>query len=570
MITYSDTYFFAERMSTRILANRFELEKQLSQTDVSAVYLGCDRQQLQRPSCVITAIRYRQREMRHRLEREAQVIQQLGQAPQVPSVLAYFHLAAGQGVTAQEQSSPGGASRSHTMPPPEAHPDVSSTQPSASEPSPSQEHSTFYIVQDHVLGHPLSTEITPPKKLSESYVAKLLQDVLVALCNVHRHRQVHQNLHPQNLIRQDFDGQIFLTEFGGLSRLSRSEIGPDGKLHITVPVSPHPYLAPEQLQPDYAENPKPASDLYALGLIAIEALTGQPHYDLSYDPNKGLLWREGVNVSLPLAEFIDRLVRHQLDDRFADAAAALNTLRLGRDRYQVAHDSRLNTVIASPGRAANRSAPNRSQLSSGQTSFSTASKSYRLSNANPYLFKILTGSLAVLIALGVGVKTFQWGQYRLTQLPQTWGNWRAKSKYPEAKPGELTALLQDGSIQLRPAAASAFWEMVAAASADDVKLYALAGYQPQTVSEQTAGETARNDYMTGYAIAIGGTEESQDWRLDFAQSEAFQWLKANARDYGFELSVLEKGLLGSMSPEPWHWRYTGDEQSEKIFEGSGQ
>ena len=549
-------------MSTQLLVDRFELKKQLSETDVSSVYLGCDRQYLQRPSCVITAIHYSQREMRHRLEREARVIEQLGHSPQIPSVLAYFHQVAGEqgSITKDHQV------RSQTTSPPAA----SATSASLAQPSSSESRRTFYLVQSHVLGHSLSKEITPGKKLRESYVVKLLQDVLVALCSVHRQGKVHQNLHPQNLIRQDIDGQIFLTEFGGLARLARSELGADGTLQVTMPVSPNPYLAPEQLQPDYAANPTPASDLYSLGLIAIEALIGRPHYDLAYDPNKGLLWREGVDVSLTLAEFIDRLVRHSPEDRFEDAAEALEALRLGRERYQVAHDSRLNTVVAAPGGGANRFTTTGSGFGgqgtrSGTTSLSATGRTYPLKAANPYLFKLFAGGIAVAIALGVGVKTFQWGQHRLTQLPQTWEDWGAeRASYPEAKASELVPLLQDGSILLRPAAAQAFWEMDAAAKADDIDLYALAGYRAQDAAPAGA-EAADNDYPTGYAISVGGAQASQDWQQSFAQSEAFEWLTTHAKDHGFELSVTERGLLGETSPEPWHWRYVGDAESKSIF-----
>jgi len=576
-------------MSTRILADRFELQKQLSQTDVSSVYLGCDRQQLQRSSCVITAIYYSQPTMRHRLEREARVIEQLGHSPQVPSVLSYFYRSAGQEM--------GGLSGE------KAGQEIGKQTGEKASPA----RNTFFIVQKHVLGHPLSKEITPGKKLSESYVTKLLQDILVALCSIHRQGQVHQNLHPQNLIRQDFDGQLFLTDFGSLSRLSRSELNADGTLTVTMPVSPHPYLAPEQLQPDYTAQPLPASDLYSLGLIAIEALTGQPHYDFAYDTMKGLLWREGTEVSLFLAEFIDRLVRHKAEDRFADAPAALETLQIGRDRHNIANDSRLNTVIAAPGGAAKvlpttgRTLFGRGQSGSqagnqtgnqtgsqtgsgaGRTLFggkqsrpplssttgSTTGNTYPFKSANPHLFKIFTGGIALVIALGVGVKTFQWGEYRLAQLPQTWEDWRtSRISYPEAKPNELTPLLRDRSILLRPAAAQSFWEMVAAAKEDNVNLYALAGYRAQDAT--LAVETAQNDYPTGYAIAIGGEEESQDWQPSFAQSEAFGWLSRNAANYGFELSVVEKGLLGSTSTEPWHWRYVGDSQSKDLFKSSAR
>ncbi|MEL6939757.1 MAG: D-alanyl-D-alanine carboxypeptidase family protein [Cyanobacteria bacterium J06598_1] len=542
-------------MSSEILNGRFEIEKPLSCSGSCTVYLACDRKQLHRPACTVTAMAYRQSGMRDRLQQQAQILERLSQAPQIPRVISHFSQQADSQTAEANAIS---ENKNETQPPPSQARHISAP--------PSD---VFYIVQEHITGHPISQELTPDKKLSESYVAKLLQDVLVALANVHRQRQVHQNLHPQSLIRQAFDGQIFLTQFGALSRLSRSEIGPDGSLHITEPVSPHPYLAPEQLQPNYTEKPLPASDLYSLGLIAIEALTGAPHYNLTYDPNRGLLWREGIEVSLPLAEFIDRLVRHNSRDRFIDATEALDTLRVERERHKVAHNSRFATVVVSPGgralpsttqRKAHRSSSGRALSSS--SAFSTPSPTHSPKPLNPHLFKFFAGSLAVLMALGIGVKAYQWGQYRLTQLPETWPEtweeWRgterkdSDSRETAASPSELTPLLQDGSILLRPAAASAFWAMVAAAKTDDIELYAIGGYQP---AGKVAQPTAKDDYPTGYAIAIGSADAAQDWQPSFARSEAFQWLDTHAKDYGFELSIQEKGLIKTTSPEPWHWRY---------------
>ena len=256
-----------------------------------------------------------------------------------------------------------------------------------------------------------------------------------------------------------------------------------------------------------------------------------------------------------------------------DAAEALDILRLGRDRHQVAHNSRLNTVVVSPGGRAKKAVSSGfSRLGgasphSGRTSLSTTGGPNRPKPLNPRLIKLFIGGIAVAIALGVGVKAFQWGQYRFSQLPQSWEDWRgdkSKSSYAEAKPSELTALLRDGSIQLRPVAAAAFWEMVSAAEEDDVNLFALAGYQPEDATGN-ASNTSLIDYGTGDAIAIGGADESQVWLKSYAQSDAFDWLSANATNYGFELSITEKGLLGSTSPEPWHWRYVGDSQSQSIF-----
>lgn len=562
-------------MSTRILEDRFELEKQLSHTDFSTVYLGCDRQHFQRPACLVVGLRYRQPEMRYRLEREAQVLERLGQTPQMPKVLAYFNQSADQSA-AQAPKNSGKHSNKNS--------DQNGTQKT---PDIGDDKNTFYIVHEHLVGHTIAQELTPGKRLSESYVAKLLEDVLTALSVAHNQGVVHQNLHPQHIVRQDLDGQIFLTEFGTLYRLAKSKITRDGNLQVTVPLSPHPYLSPEQRQPDYDKQPQPASDLYALGLIAIEALTGRPHYHLSYDPTNGLQWRDQVDISLPLAEFIDRLIRHSWRDRFADAQSALNTLVLANNRYRIAHDSRLPTVVAAPGGRIStqigslRSSSSYFKSEGGATSLSTYSSGNfpTLKRSNPYLLKIFIASFAVLIALGVGVKAYQLIQHRFTQLPQTWESWKTPTlpEYPQATAADLVPLLEDGSIQLRASAADAFWEMALAAETAGIQLYPLAGYRGTDsptdavsdlpISEQQA--LVSTDYPTGYAIDIGGADPSTDWQLSFTETDAFQWLEKNAQTYGFELSHPEEGLTGGLtSKEPWHWRYVNDSDSRKIFDRS--
>ncbi|MGB7250839.1 MAG: D-alanyl-D-alanine carboxypeptidase family protein [Phormidesmis sp.] len=544
-------------MSPQILAGRFEIVKQLSHTDFSSVYLACDRHHLHRPHCIVTAIHYRDPQLRHRLEREAQQLERLGHHPQIPSVLAYFSESASLSTSA------------------ESHP--------------------FYIVCEHILGHPLSQEIVPGKPLSASYVTKLLQDVLVALSAVHTQGTLHQNLHPQHLIRQATGGHVFLTQFGVLPKLARSILGADGTLTDTVPMGLQPYLAPEQLQ----QNPQPASDLYALGLIAIEALTGDRHHNFAYDPQRGLLWRQALehrqhtndqtSIGLPLIEFIDRLVRHDWRDRFASANEALATLETENFRHRIAHDSRLPTVIAAPNA---RSDAGSNTQSNGRSDYSAqwtqpgrdvaafpvsgrvtmlpspaASQSARSSaphrrpkSANPYLYKLAAGSLAALIGLGIGVKTYQWGEYRLSRLPETWQAWRTpigQKPYPVAKPATLTPLMADGSILLQPAAAKAFWDMVIAAQADGIELYPLSGYR----------DSPQQDYSTGYALDIGGELEDADQQASFADTKAFKWLMDNAQTYGFALSAPKSNLItGKTSDEPWHWRYVGDTQSQQIFE----
>ena len=557
-------------MDTQILKDQYELKKKLICTDFRTVYLACDRHHSQQPLYWVTAIPYRQREIRPHFEREAQILKRLNESAAIPKLEAYFYTEA-EHTTALQPA----ASKLRKL---------KRTETSQLHNQKLDQPNTFYLVQKHFEGHPLGVGIKPGKPLSESYVSKLVQDILASLSSIHAQGVVHQHLHPAHLIRQDKDGQIFLTHFAAISRLARSQVDAEGNLSIAVPVSPHPYTAPEQLQPNYDQNPQPASDLYALGLIAIEALTGRSHHDFSYDPVKGLMWREDVEVSLHLAEFIDRLVRQDWRDRFESAAQAMDTLSEVCDRQRIIQNSRLPTLIAARGAQLPRtqSGSNWSSLplNSQGGSFAKAAadptpasltRFSRPQPLNPLLFKFFITAVAILLMLGIGVRTYQWGRYRLAQLPQTWQSWTANaSKASEAAdakmiaeaatPSQLTNLLEDGSILLRPEAAQAYWEMVAAARAEGVELYALAGYREPAQTTDNTSETSAllitdGDYHTGYAVDIGGSEESTDRQPSFRKTKAFRWLKANAQTYGFELSSPRKGLIGRLSPQPWHWRY---------------
>ena len=150
----------------------------------------------------------------------------------------------------------------------------------------------------------------------------------------------------------------------------------------------------------------------------------------------------------------------------------------------------------------------------------------------------MIGSLATVLALGIGVKTYQWGEYRLSQFPTSFQRFRLPNRtYTTADPKDLVPLLADGSILLQPAAANAFWQMFAAAMAEDIQLFPLAGHSQEN--------NANTDYKTGYALDIGGQKTEQDQQREFANSEEFKWLRQNAQQYGFELSLEKDRQLGS-------------------------
>jgi zinc D-Ala-D-Ala carboxypeptidase len=156
-------------------------------------------------------------------------------------------------------------------------------------------------------------------------------------------------------------------------------------------------------------------------------------------------------------------------------------------------------------------------------------------------------------------------------------------KYDEAPQGDLQAISSDGGIKLRRVAAEKYEAMVDAAQADGVSLVSISGFRSMgdqdqlffetgaargQVPEQRAAVSAPPGYSehhTGYAIDIGdGSNSETNLSQSFDQTKAYQWLKANAARYSFELSFPKNNEQG-VSYEPWHWRFVGDRDSLKTF-----
>ncbi len=159
------------------------------------------------------------------------------------------------------------------------------------------------------------------------------------------------------------------------------------------------------------------------------------------------------------------------------------------------------------------------------------------------------------------------------------GHWA----YEEVDRSELVPLAMDASISLRPAAATAFEEMAAAAEAEGVHLVPLSGFRSiedqqylffevKAERGQTASDRAEvsappgySEHHTGYAIDIGdGNSPGTNLQVAFEETAAYAWLEANAPRYSFELSFPEGNDQG-VQYEPWHWRFVGDSSSLETF-----
>lgn len=192
-----------------------------------------------------------------------------------------------------------------------------------------EEHQEYYLVQELIAGHDLSHEFNPSQQtgakgvqFNESQVIELLCDILDVLRFVHQQNIIHRDIKPSNLMRRDSDGRIVLIDFGAVKQIGSQLQYSQGQPQ-TVPIGTPGYTPNEQ------ENghPKLCSDIYAVGMTAIQALTGVFPHQLPKDPNTlEVVWRERVSVSPKLAAILDKMVRYQWQQRYQSADAALSAI----------------------------------------------------------------------------------------------------------------------------------------------------------------------------------------------------------------------------------------------------
>jgi len=126
---------------------------------------------------------------------------------------------------------------------------------------------TYYIAMQLLEGRSLKAVID--QGLTPEQAVGLVRQVLAAAGFAHRHGVVHRDLKPQNAI-VDAEGKVTVTDFG-IARAGASEITQAGSVMGT----PH-YLSPEQAQ---GQEVTAVSDLYSVGVILYEALTGRVPFE---------------------------------------------------------------------------------------------------------------------------------------------------------------------------------------------------------------------------------------------------------------------------------------------------
>jgi eukaryotic-like serine/threonine-protein kinase len=181
----------------------------------------------------------------------------------------------------------------------------------------------FYLVQEFIEGDDLAKELQNCHSLSEGQVIDLLKDVLEVLSFIHKQGIIHRDIKPSNLLRRKADGKIVPIDFGIIKELASIFNDRPELRRSTQPVGTEGYMPPEQT----AGRPTYSSDIYALGMTAIHALTGTTPDRLPTDLQSGeVLWQQKVNVNPKLAKILDRTIAIDLGKRYDSADKVLNDL----------------------------------------------------------------------------------------------------------------------------------------------------------------------------------------------------------------------------------------------------
>ncbi|NEO57290.1 MAG: serine/threonine protein kinase [Okeania sp. SIO3B5] len=217
-----------------------------------------------------------------------------------------------------------------------------------------QEGTEFYLVQEYIEGHDISKEVTGGKKLSESYTITLLKGILEALAVAHQNNIVHRDIKPQNLMRRKSDNKIVLIDFGAVKEISvLTTAKQPGVTTFTVAVGTPGYMPSEQTR----GQPKLSSDIYAVGMVGIKALTGKNLEDLPRDPKtEHIIWRNEARVSDRLANILDRMVHEYFLLRYENATEVLEALNIQTGQTKtVVKTGQTKTVVVNPQTPLNKS-----------------------------------------------------------------------------------------------------------------------------------------------------------------------------------------------------------------------
>ena len=264
-----------------LLDGRYQIKEVLGRGGFGKTFLAEDTELGDYPLCVVKQLQPDFSDLnllekaKDLFDREAETLAMLGKHSHIPTLLAYF-----------------------------------------------KENDEFYIVQEYIDGHTLEQELIPNRPLSEQEVIEIIREILEIIQFVHSYSVIHRDIKPSNLIRRKKDNNLVLIDFGSVKKITTT-----GLTKATI-IGSYAYIPEEQ----FNGTPNFRSDLYAVGMIGIQALTGIEFKAMlgagfSRNQQGELSWQKYAKVSNKLADFLSTMVRHNYNQRYQSATEALQALQ---------------------------------------------------------------------------------------------------------------------------------------------------------------------------------------------------------------------------------------------------
>jgi WD40 repeat protein len=258
-----------------LLNDRYRALEAIGQGGFGRTFLAIDELKPSRPRCVIkqffpqTVIESPDKAA-ELFRREAIQLDELGQHPQIPNLLAYF-----------------------------------------------EDDQQKYLIQDYIEGLNLNQELQLQGAFNESQIRLLLADLLPVLQYIHARQVIHRDIKPENIIRRASDRHLVLVDFGA----STLAVG-DNSLKPGTRIGSRGYVAPEQANGQATF----ASDLYSLGATCLHLLTER--FPVGLRTDQGWIWKQYLKhpISKSLELILDRLLDPELSYRYASADQVLQAL----------------------------------------------------------------------------------------------------------------------------------------------------------------------------------------------------------------------------------------------------
>lgn len=270
-----------------ILAGRYQIISPLGSGGFGQTFLAKDNHLFDSSFCVVKQLnpkfdKPQDLEIAKRLfEREAKMLHYLGSHDQIPRLFAHF-----------------------------------------------EQDGEFYLVQEFIDGESLDSEIIVNKRWNQGEVIEFLEDILQVLNFVHSSHVIHRDIKPANLMRRSSDHKIILIDFGAVKSFgagSSPRASNEQTSSQTIVVGSPGYMPSEQL----AGNPQPSSDIYAIGMVCLQALTGiKECLEIPKDNRSELIWQNLIDssISAQLIAILNKMVCYDYRQRFENAEIALNSL----------------------------------------------------------------------------------------------------------------------------------------------------------------------------------------------------------------------------------------------------